>query len=186
MRVDHRLRKVWIPVARLAQKQSHSSPVNRVHSKIKHTSSHSSQVAIAPTYGASLLNSLYISWKRGDVLFIYRKLTFINIYINTKKKTKGTKPPTVHVVLVPGTICRDISAYRVFQIIHSGLCWVLSFLLLCFSFGISLLLWKKKVMCKNQAMFFLLTCFPWFTFAVLLPEEREGGERWGERKRRRD
>ena len=65
--------------------------------------------------------------------------SFINIYINTKKK-KDRKPPTVRVVLAPGTICRDISAYRVFQIIHSGLCWVFSFLLLCFSLGLSILL----------------------------------------------
>lgn len=62
------------------------------------------------------------------------------------------------VVIVPETICRDISAYCVFQIIHSRLCWILSFLLLWFffSFGISLLLWKKKVMCKNQAMLYTL------------------------------
>lgn len=81
----------------------------------------------------------------------------------------------MRVVLVPGTICRDISAYCVFQIIHSGLSWVLSFLLLCFSFGISLLLWKKKksdVWEPSSAFIFL--CFPWFPFAVLLPEEHEG------------
>ena len=88
--------------------------------------------------GAPLLNSLYISWKRGDVLFVYRK--FYKYIYKYKKKNKGPKTPTVRVVLAPGTICRDISAYRVFQIIHSGLCWVFSFLLLCFSLGLSILL----------------------------------------------
>lgn len=57
----------------------------------------------------------------------------------------------MRVVLVPGTICRDISAYRVFQIIHSRLNWVLSFLLLCFFHLVFLSCYEKK-MCKNQAM----------------------------------
>lgn len=90
--------------------------------------------------GAPLLNSLYISWKRGDVLFVYRELTFINIYINTEKRRRRNENPHSACRASPGTICRDISAYRVFRIIHSRLCWVLSFLLLRFSLGISLLL----------------------------------------------
>lgn len=156
LRVDHSLRKkAWIPAARPAQKQSPSIPVNRICSKIRDVSSNLSQVAVGPTYGGG--ESLF--WTHctlvGNVVmccsFIGSWLLYKYIYIYTKN---GKKTPTVCVVLVPGTICRDISAYCVFQIIHSRLCWVLSFLLLCFLIGISLLLWKRKVMCKNQAMLY--------------------------------
>ena len=102
LRVDHSLRKkAWIPVARSAQKQSPSIPVNRIHSQIRDVSSNLPPVAVGPTYGGG--RSLF--WAHctlvGNVVmccsFIGSRLLYKYIYIYTKK---GKKTPTVCVVLV--------------------------------------------------------------------------------------
>lgn len=87
------------------------------------------------------------------------------------------------VVLVPGTICRDISAYRVFQSIHSRLSWVLSFLLLCFSHLVFLSCYekKKKSQCVRTKLRFYTRIFYLIylcrSFARGTWRRREGGMR---------
>lgn len=76
------------------------------------------------------------------MLFVYRKLTFYKyIYIYTKK---GKKSPTVRVVLVPETICRDISSYCVFKLCIPGSSGFFHSCSFIFLIGISLLLYKEK------------------------------------------
>lgn len=131
------------------------------------------------------LDSLYVSWKCGVVLLFIEHWLFIykSIYL---KKGGRKETPTVCVVLVPGTICRDLF------ILCFGLCIpaFLGFLDLILFYFCHRPLCSVFFSCykdgsrggKDQASV-LLSCTQ-FTFALLLggPGRSRGNRYWEARE----
>lgn len=134
---------------------------------------------------APLLSSLYISWKCGDVLFVYRKLTFIytNIYIlKREREPHGACRASVRAV------CRDVSAYRVFPLTHSRLYRALSFLPLCvfiFTWYFSLAMRKRKKCVRTKLCFYTLLFDLIYLFCQRNTKEKKGRKREKGREKRK-